>query len=108
MNISFEAPFHTFTRYEKIEKIEFYYQFINWLKGEFDLYLMEELDGLKVYYPNGLFSVKLFSKNENDFSMELKIKSKTLKSANQIDAEIETIHSHLKIIFFKKHLTNDV
>ena len=57
MAISFETPIHTFTRYENIQNIEVYNQFLNWLKGEFDLYLMEELDGLKVYYPNGLFTV---------------------------------------------------
>lgn len=102
MNIAFESPFHTITRYEKIENIEFYDQFINWLRGEFDLCLMEELDGLKVYYPNGLFSVTLFSKNKNDLSIEIKIKSKTLKSANQVSLEIETIHNRLKMVFLKK------
>jgi hypothetical protein len=95
MAISFETPIHTLTRYENIQNIEVYNQFLNWLKGEFDLYLMEELDGLKVYYPNGLFSVMLFSKNEKDFSIEIKIRSKTLKTANQMAAKIETIYCHL-------------
>ena len=63
---------------------------------------MEELDGLKVYYPNGLFSVTLYSKNEKDLSIEIKIKSKTLKSANQVSLEIETIHNRLKMVFLKK------
>ncbi|WP_396184633.1 hypothetical protein [Flavobacterium sp.] len=96
MNISFEAPFHTITRYETIESIEFYDQFLNWLRGEFDLYLMEEFDGLKVYYPNGLFSVKLFSKNENDLFIEIEIRSKTLKSVNEVSSKIETVYAHLK------------
>lgn len=102
MNIAFESPFHTITRYEKIENIEFYDQFVNWLKGEFDLYLMEELDGLTVHYPSGLFSVKLFSKNENDLSIEIEIRSKTLKSAHQVSSKIETIISHLKKVFLKR------
>lgn len=101
MDISFEAPFHVITRYEKIENIEWGNQFINWLKGEFDLCLMEELDGLTVHYPNGLFSVNLFSKNENDLSIEIKIKSKTLKSANQVSSKIEIIHRRLKKVFLK-------
>lgn len=107
MNITFESPFHTITRYEKIENIEFYYQFLNWLKGEFDLYLMEELDGLKVYYPNGLFSVTLFSKNENDLSIEIKIKSKTLKSVNEISSKIEIIHRRLKKVFLNSTGTDE-
>jgi len=101
MNIAFESPFHTITRYEKIENIEFYDQFINWLRGEFDLCLMEELDGLKVYYPNGLFSVTLFSKNEKDLSIEIEIRSKTLKSVNEVSSKIETIHRRLKKVFLK-------
>jgi hypothetical protein len=108
MNIAFESPFHTITRYEKIENIEFYYQFINWLKGEFDLYLMEELDGLKVYYPNGLFSVSLFSKNKNDLSIEIKIKSKTLKSVNQVSSKIEIIHRRLRKVFLKTTPTDEI
>ena len=96
MKISFGAPFHTITRYETIESIEFYDQFLNWLRGEFDLYLMEEFDGLKVYYPNGLFSVKLFSKNENDLFIEIEIRSKTLKSVNEVSSKIETVYAHLK------------
>jgi hypothetical protein len=98
MDISFEPPYHVFTKYEKIESIEFFDQFINWLKGEFDLCLMEDSDGLKVYYPSGFFWVKLSSKNENNFSIELNIKSKTLKSASQISSKIEAIFIHLKSI----------
>jgi hypothetical protein len=102
MTISFESPFHTFTRYENIENNEIYDQFLNWLKGEFDLYLMEELDGLKVYYPNGLFSVMLFSENEKNFSIEIKIISKTLKTANQMAVKIESIYNHLNKVFLKQ------
>jgi hypothetical protein len=105
MNISFEAPFHTLTRYEKIKDIEFYDKFLNWVKGEFDLYLMEELDGLTVHYPSGLFSVKLYLENEKDFSIEIKIISKTLKIANQISYKIESIQNQLKIVFFKSSST---
>lgn len=101
MNISFDAPFYTFTRYENIETIEIYNKFLNWLKGEFDLYLMEELDGLKVHYPNGLFSVKLFSQNEKGFSIEIKIISKTLKTVYQMATKIEIIYSHLNKVFLK-------
>lgn len=105
MNITFESPFHTITRYEKIENIEFYDQFLNWLIGEFDLYLIEELDGLSVHYPCGLFTVKLFSKNKNDLSIEIKIKSKTLKIANQISCKIESMQNHLEKVFLNSTTT---
>lgn len=105
MNISFEAPFHSITRYEKIENIQFYDQFINWLRGEFDLYLMEELNGLIVHYPNGSFSVKLYSRNEKNFSIEIQIISKTLKIANQISCKIESIQNHLKKVLLNSNST---
>lgn len=98
MDISFEAPFHTFTSYEKIENMEFYNQFLNWLKGEFDLYLMEEKEGLKVHFPSGLFSISLFSESEKKLAIEIKIFSKRLKTANQISAKIQTLYNHLKTI----------
>lgn len=99
MDISFENQFHTLTRYENIGNRAKYDQFLNWLKGEFDLYLMEELDGLKVYFPNGLFSVVLFSENEKDFSVEIKIKSKTLKTTSLISSKIENVYNHLNRVF---------
>lgn len=99
MDILIKPSIHNFTRYENIKNIEIYNQFLNWLKGEFDLYLMDELDGLKVYYPNGLFSVRLFSENEKDFSIEIKIISKTLETANQMAAKIEAIYDHLNKVF---------
>lgn len=103
MKISIEPTIHNFTIYKNMKNIEMYNQFINWLKGEFDLYLMEELDGLKVYYPNGFFLVSLFSKNENDLSIEIKIMSRTLKTANQISAKIDTIYIRLNNVV-KKNL----
>ena len=102
MDISFQSPFHIIKRYENIQSVEFYDQFLNWLRGEFDLYLMEELDGLTVHYPSGFFSVKLFSKREKDLSIEIKIRSKTLKSVHQVSSKIETINSHLKKVFLKR------
>ena len=101
MNFSFEKPNYTFIRYETIENIEIYNQFLNWLKGEFDLYLMEESDSLKVYFPNGLFSVTLFSDNEKDLVIEIKIIGKTVKTANQMVLRIDTLYNHLHKVFYK-------
>lgn len=108
MTISFEPPFHTFTRYINIENIEIYNQFLNWLEGEFDLYLMEHLDGLKVYYPNGSFSVKLILENEKHSSIKIKIRSKTIKTGNQMATKVETIYSHLNKVFLKTTSTGEL
>jgi len=95
MNISFEDPFYIFIKYENIKTIEIYNQFLNWIKGEFDLYQMEELDGLKVYYLNGWFSITVLSERELDLNIVIKIKSKTLNGGMEIAAQIKTIYVHL-------------
>jgi hypothetical protein len=55
-----------------------------------------------------LFSVSLFSKNKNDLSIEIKIKSKTLKSVNQVSSKIEIIHRRLRKVFLKTTPTDEI
>lgn len=101
MNISFENPYYKFITYENIKTIDTYNTFINWVRGEFDLYLMEELDGLKVYYPNGWFSITVLSESEKELNIIIRIKSKTLDSGLKIESQIKTIYRHLNQIFHK-------
>lgn len=35
-----------------------YYQFLNWVSGEFDLLLQDNTNGLLVYFPEGKFIIK--------------------------------------------------
>jgi hypothetical protein len=85
----------------KLDTIAFYDKFLNWIKEEFDLYLMNESlsESLLVYFPNGCFSVKNISKTEPFVIVEVKIVSKTLdcgtKTANQITAVINLFHKAL-------------
>lgn len=99
MNISFEAPYYNFIKYENIKTIEIYYKFLNWIKGEFDLYQMEELDGLIVYYPNGWFSITVLHERELDLNIVIKIKSKTLNSGIKMESQIKNLYSHLNQVF---------
>lgn len=99
MNISFKDPYYNFIKYENIKTIDIYNTFINWLIGEFDLYQMEEFDGLKVYYPNGLFSVKVLNKSEMGINIIIEIKSKTLDSGMKIETQINMIYSSLNQVF---------
>lgn len=89
------------TQLIKLDNIYFYDKFLNWIKGEFDLYLMDESNpiSLLVYFPSGHFSIKNISKNKPFAMMEVKIKSKTLdcgtKTANQITAVLNLFHKAL-------------
>ncbi len=85
----------------KLDTFDFYDKFLNWIKGEFDLYLMNESlsESLLVYFPNGFFSIKNISKTEPFVIVEVKIVSKTLdcgtKTANQITAVLNLFHKAL-------------
>ena len=95
MNISFESPYYNFITYENIKTIDVYDKFINWVRGEFDLFQMDELDGLKVYYPNGWFYIELLTESDLDLIIAIKIKSKTLDSWLKTEAQIQIIFNHL-------------
>ncbi len=95
MNISFESPYYNFITYENIKTIDVYDKFINWVRGEFDLFQMDELDGLKVYYPNGWFYIELLTESDLDLIIAIKIKSKTLDSGLKTEAQIQIIFNHL-------------
>jgi len=99
VNISFKEPYYNFIKYENIKTIDIYNTFINWLIGEFDLYQTEEFDGLKVYYPNGSFSIKVLNKSEMGINIIIEIKSKTLDSGMKIETQINMIYSSLNQVF---------
>ena len=42
-----------------------YNQFLNWISGEFDLFLQDETNGLQVYFPEGNFLIKVSIENES-------------------------------------------
>lgn len=102
MTISFEAPYYNFIKYENIKTIEIYHKFLNWIKGEFDLYQMDELDGLIVYFPNGSFSITMLSERELDFKIMIKIKSKTLNSGIKVASQIKNRYMDLTQFFENK------
>jgi len=101
MNISFESSYYNFIKYENIKNIEIYDKFLNWIKGEFDLYQMEEMNGLIVYFPNGWFSITVLSERELDLKIVIKIKSKTLNSGIKIETQVKKIYNHLNQVFEK-------
>jgi hypothetical protein len=95
MNISFEAPYYYFIQNEGIKSIEIYNKFLNWIKGEFDLYQIDELDGLKVYYPNGWFTIKIINQNAGIINIEISVKSKVKESGFKTYQKIEALYTHL-------------
>ncbi len=91
MTISFEAPYYRFLGHENMGKIECYNHFLNWMKGEFDLYLQENYDGLKIYFPNGWFTIYKDGGDIKPIHVEIEIKTKSLKDGKKIESHIKSV-----------------
>ena len=94
-----ESPFYL--KKVKTVKINYIYdRLINWVTGEFDLYLKNESEILKVYFPNGWFSIRSF-KDENDKEhIEIKVESKSKIACQKMMHQLECIYNH--VVCFSK------
>ncbi|MFT4611879.1 MAG: hypothetical protein ACJA1H_001320 [Glaciecola sp.] len=101
LNVSFIKPYHQLIQRESIMNKHLYNKFLNWISGEFDLYLQEELNGLEVFFPNGEFSIKSVSENKKDILIEINIISKDLNLMNTIGTQITSIYHQIEGIYLK-------
>ena len=97
MSISKLSTFQ-FIKTEDIIDLAVYYKFINWVAGEFDLLLMNDEDGLKVYFPNGWFSIRSFNKGSK-INLEIKVESKSKKTGKKFTGELLTIYKSVLSCF---------
>jgi hypothetical protein len=91
----YSKPYYKLVQEESIEDKDVYYKFVNWLLGEFDLYLQENSTGLKVYYPDGWLSVK----NKTGFTMEIIIASKSKIVCEKKQSQLVSIYNQVKRTF---------
>ncbi len=73
-----------------------YNRYLNWLSGEFKLYQQDELNGLKVYFPNGWFLVKQIKSNKNQIDFIIEVRSKCVKTGSKTYDVITSILVHVK------------
>lgn len=95
MKTSFEPPYYNFIKCENIKSIEVYHKFLNWVQGEFDLCQIEEFEGLKVYYPNGCFTIKMINKKNEISNIEIIVKNKSRKIGLKTYQKIASLYDHL-------------
>jgi len=82
-----------------------YKLFANWTIGEFDLFLMIETTNLlKVYFPNGWFSIRNIENGKLGFGLEIQIKGKSKPACQKIIKELDSIYSH--VLRFLGYTTN--
>ena len=108
MNVSFIKPYHQGIQRESIMNEHLYNKFLNWVSGEFDLYLQDELNGLEVFFPNGKFTIKSIAESNTAIMIEINIKSKDLKAINSIGNRILSIHRQIESIYSKAIETSEV
>ena len=83
---------------KKVETIKIkgiYERLINWVSGEFDLYLKNESDILKVYFPNGWFSIRNFKDKNNKELIEVKVEGKSRIACQKMMNQLESIYNHV-------------
>ncbi|PKQ44184.1 hypothetical protein [Confluentibacter flavum] len=94
---TFDDPIFHF-RLKKVEIIKnhgVYDRMVNWVSGEFDLYLKDESDILKVYFPNGWFLIKSFNDENNKKVIEIKVEGKSRKGCQRMMNQLERIYNHV-------------
>ncbi|MEP0262842.1 hypothetical protein [Dokdonia sp.] len=89
--------------YEVIRKESFanndvYDTFLNWISGEFDLYLQDEENDLQVFFPFGKFCIRRINNCKENIKVEINVKSKNLSLCNYISDKITAVQSHMKKI----------
>lgn len=94
-NISFIKPYHQFTHETTFSSSKRYHKFINWISGEFDLYLQDESNGLHVFFPEGKFHIKSNAENDNSVNVQIHLKSKVLQKGTAIFEEIMAVYNLL-------------
>lgn len=84
---------------EEIVKLEdhvVYGRFVNWIIGEFDLFLQDEdSKGLKVYFPDGCFSIGRLENENIEFGVEMIVEGKSKVACQGMMNQLIQIYNHI-------------
>jgi len=94
VEISFVAPYYQLNKKALFNSSKKYHTFLNWVSGEFDLYLQDEYNGLHVYFPEGNFHIKNEVDNGN-IIVEINLESKILEKGQLIFDKIMSVYNLL-------------
>jgi hypothetical protein len=78
---------------------DLYNKFLNWISGEFDLYLQDEQNGLDVFFPGGKFNINKAVEAKKGIVVEINVESKNRSLADSITNKIMSIHKHLEEMY---------
>lgn len=71
-------------------------RFVNWVIGEFDLFLKnEDSKELNVYFPNGWFNIHSFQNDDIEFGVTIKVEGKSKEACERIMNQLMQIYKHI-------------
>lgn len=87
-----------FIKTDELLGLDVYNKFVNWIAGEFDLYLMQEEQGLKVYFPDGWFTISN-SNNDSILILEIQVEAKSKMTYEKIVKKIQDVYNRVSYSF---------
>ncbi|TNJ46026.1 hypothetical protein KFZ70_09435 [Tamlana fucoidanivorans] len=85
-----------------INNLKNYDLFVNWVVGEFDLYLIDKNKTLNIYFPNGYFEIGNIKSKGRHFCFTISIYSKSKIAFQRIVNSLESIYEHVSLFVSKK------
>ncbi|TVZ60394.1 hypothetical protein NA63_2948 [Flavobacteriaceae bacterium MAR_2010_105] len=89
-------PFqHHMVKTMHINNIQNYKRFINWVSGDFDLYLKLESKELNVHFPGGKFKIKKLETVNDSVHFEIEVSGSSKNSGQRMMDRITNIFNHV-------------
>lgn len=94
---------YKFDKLITLRDFKVYDKFINWVIGEFDLYLRDESDTLSVYFLNGWFSIRKLNCKNEIIQLQIKVKGRSKNIGQEIMDQLEGIYYHIIRFYEQKY-----
>lgn len=87
--------YYELTHTESIPNKALYEKFLNWVSGEFELYLQDKLHGLKIFYPGGYFYITETERSNNAVNFKITVRNKYRQKGIQVNNQVYDILDHI-------------
>lgn len=109
VDIIYEDHYYKLIHKKPVRNLAMYLKLINWVSGEFDVYLQDESSSLVIYYPSGWLSVKCNLQCKNKIIVEFTVISKSKKSCQNIFIQLVIVYNHMRNIYgCNKQIINEL
>ena len=90
-----KKAYYEFMYTESVASITTYNKFLNWVSGEFMLYLQDWENGLKIFFPSGSLSIELLKNNQDKVDFKIAVIAKNKQKAINTNTAICNVFNHL-------------